>query len=60
MFKLGQLLLPKAIKPNNDKNLLGDHKSIFVIDNQEEDWDLSVLIQNTHGPMLRVSMPTQH
>ena len=38
MFKPRELPLPKAVKkPNNDKNKLGDHNSIFTIDDDKKD-----------------------
>ena len=41
MFRLRKLPLPNVTqKPNNDKNLLGDHDSIFSIDScQEYKWE---------------------
>ena len=60
IFRSGQLLLPeRAQKPNNDINPLGNPKSIFAIDSQEEEWDLFAFIQNVHGPKPRVNIPTQ-
>jgi len=38
MFKTSQLLSPRASqKPNNNKNLLRDHKRIFAMADQVEE-----------------------
>ena len=43
MFRLGQLPLPKvAQKPSNDKNPLGDHESIFIVNEQKENGTIYV------------------
>ena len=60
MFKCRELPLSKvAQKPKNDKNLLGDHDSNFIIiDDEEDEWDAFIYIPNVNGPKLKVCIPT--
>ncbi|KAJ8434650.1 LOW QUALITY PROTEIN: hypothetical protein Cgig2_034084 [Carnegiea gigantea] len=47
MFKSKQLLLYKAAqKPNNDMNALGNQENIFVVEDQEKEWNPSMFIQD--------------
>ena len=43
-----------AQKPSNDENAVRNHENILSINNWEEEWDLSVFIQNIYSPKLRV------
>jgi len=56
MFKSRQLPLPKAAqKSNNNRNLLGNHENIFVIEDQDKERDLSMFIQDISSPEPRVT-----
>jgi len=58
MFKSGQLPLPKVgQKPNNDRNTLGNHENIFIVEHRQKEWDPSMFIQDISSQKLRLNTP---